>query len=334
MEVITMSVRLLVILVFIVRTVGSLSAFRFLEGNSFQLHLQPADPLPGTGTGTCAGALRLLVDPVFSTLDFGLPLLYQGRKKALGGQKDLLSAVVRETDLVVITQGIDDHAHKPTLERIHRLCPAMRYLIPPSAKAILTAAGIPSTQITILRHGDRWTSAMVEGVTIEALPGALLGPPWQTRENGYLFCTRSAGGRDVATYYEPHGCDETLLALVSRQLAKRKVDAVIAPIVSQQLAFGSWLPSYPLVFGAEEAVALVQAVQADYLLPLDNGNLDQEGLLAGMLEQQDEEVLRDRGLGKVKQLLALRVAEGRQCVVLDIQPGQWLPLPAVSTKSP
>eukprot|EP01039_Chlorochromonas_danica_P010529 gene10529-11666_t len=319
-------------------TVGSLSTFRFLEGNSFQLHLHPADPLTATGTGTVAGAgaLRLLVDPVFSTLDFGLPLLYQGRKKALSGQNDFLSGIVRETDLVVITQGIDDHAHKPTLEHIHRLSPTMRYLIPPSAKAILTAVGIPSEQMTILRHGDQWTSAKVEGVAIEALPGALLGPPWQTRENGYLFCAKSAAsGRDVNTYYyEPHGCDETLLALVSRQLAKRKVDAVIAPIVSQRLALGgSWLPSYPLVFGAEEAVHLVKTVQADYLLPLDNGNLDQEGLLAGMLQQDEEEVLRDRGIGKVKKLLT---QQGRQCVVLDIQPGQWLPLPdsRASTKRP
>lgn len=65
-----------------------------------------------------------------------------------------------------------------------------------------------------------------------ASPGALVGPPWAKRENGFLFS--EAGG--ITLYYEPHcDYDESSLAGIA------SVDMVITPVVNQELL------SFPLV---------------------------------------------------------------------------------------
>ena len=64
--------------------------------------------------------------------------------------------------------------------------------------------------------------------------GALVGPPWAKRENGFVFSETVKGG--VSLYYEPH-CDydaESLRGIDS-------VDIVITPGVNQELL------SFPLV---------------------------------------------------------------------------------------
>ena len=65
-----------------------------------------------------------------------------------------------------------------------------------------------------------------------ARTGALVGPPWAKRENGFLFS--EAGG--ISLYYEPHcDYDESSLAGIA------SVDMVITPVVNQELL------SFPLV---------------------------------------------------------------------------------------
>ena len=70
--------------------------------------------------------------------------------------------------------------------------------------------------------------------TTPACAGALVGPPWAKRENGFVFSETVEGG--VSLYYEPH-CDydaESLRGIDS-------VDIVITPGVNQELL------NFPLV---------------------------------------------------------------------------------------
>ena len=64
--------------------------------------------------------------------------------------------------------------------------------------------------------------------------GALVGPPWAKRENGFPFTETVEGG--ISLYYEPH-CDYDVESLKGVD----SVDVVITPGVNQELL------SFPLV---------------------------------------------------------------------------------------
>ncbi len=66
------------------------------------------------------------------------------------------------------------------------------------------------------------------------LSGALVGPPWSKRENGFVLSETQADG--IRLYYEPH-CDYDEAAVT--QIGK--VDAVVTPANSQVLI------NFPLV---------------------------------------------------------------------------------------
>ena len=61
--------------------------------------------------------------------------------------------------------------------------------------------------------------------------GALVGPPWSKRENGFVL--RETGGSGVSVYYEPH-CDYDEQSL--RSTGAEGVDVVITPASSQLVA--------------------------------------------------------------------------------------------------
>jgi len=67
-----------------------------------------------------------------------------------------------------------------------------------------------------------------------AYSGALVGPPWAKRENGFVFSEAVKGG--VSLYYEPH-CDYDVQSLQGVD----SVDVVITPGINQELL------SFPLV---------------------------------------------------------------------------------------
>ena len=71
-----------------------------------------------------------------SQLDFGIPFLYAGNKKVVNGFKEL-EENAGIVDLILITQGFDDHAHSPTLRKLSKLNPNVPYICPPSAVDIL-----------------------------------------------------------------------------------------------------------------------------------------------------------------------------------------------------
>lgn len=66
--------------------------------------------------------------------------------------------------------------------------------------------------------------------------GALVGPPWEKRQNGYLLRETVSGG--VSLFYEPH-CDYSGDSV--QRVVPGPVDVLVAPVLNQDLI------AYPLV---------------------------------------------------------------------------------------
>ena len=110
---------------------------------------------------------------------------------------------------------------------------------------------------------------------IIATTGALLGPPWQAKENGYLIKPKSSSLPSL--YCEPHCMYD------SNELSRYKADYVITPIISQEL------PAYTLVDGMEKALKLAETLSASSIIPMNNGGLVQSGLLSAIVGAKGSE---------------------------------------------
>jgi len=270
----------------------SVSSARYLETNCWALALN---------------GLTVLIDPVLEKpLTFGVPFIYTGTKRFINGPLEL-ERYASSADVVLISQGFDDHAHGPSLEKLFDLNPDMPYVCPPSAVPILSACGIPASRISVIRPGE---STLLkrrkdgEGlVEVYATTGALLGPPWQAKENGYILRPPTSTGKKgpsgkqtsfPSVYYEPH-CMFDPQEITTQQL---KADYVITPVATQEL---SVLPSFPLVEGGVKSLDLARLLNAKKILPMANGELIQTGLSAPLIrnkgsEIEFKEILKSSGL--------------------------------------
>ncbi|CAI5971901.1 unnamed protein product [Closterium sp. NIES-64] len=79
--------------------------------------------------------VKVLVDPIIEgPLDFGIPWLYTGYKKVL---KSLSLDDVIDTDVVLITQSLDDHMHVRTLKALAARRPDVPVIATPNGQAFL-----------------------------------------------------------------------------------------------------------------------------------------------------------------------------------------------------
>jgi len=202
-------------------------------------------------------------------------LLYKGERLTIKGD-DELQILSKLTDYVLITQGFDDHAHTPTLKKLATICPNMPYICPPSARGILERCGISSGKITTILPGES-TQIKKKNTIIDivATTGALLGPPWQQKENGYII--KPQAKNIPSLYVEPHCMYD------ADELSKYSVDYVITPIVSQEL------PAYTLVDGGKKALDLAKTLSAKSIIPMNNGGLEQSGVLSALVEAKGSE---------------------------------------------
>ncbi|KAJ8599641.1 hypothetical protein CTAYLR_005421 [Chrysophaeum taylorii] len=198
----------------------------------------------------------LLVDPILvdELVFFGQKLLFrQSRADVPMRTQKLLGG---DFDAIVLTQGWDDHAHRPTLSALAKH--GKPVVGPATAKAAAKDAGL---ELTVLDHGGvTW----VNECQIRAFPGALLGPPWSKRENSVWA---SYGGPSL--YYEPHSdfdaCEDVT------------ADILVAPAVAQRIG------GFDLVFGKIARGA--KLLNARTVVALRNGENDSDGLLAPLIEQ-------------------------------------------------
>jgi L-ascorbate metabolism protein UlaG (beta-lactamase superfamily) len=204
-----------------------------------------------------AGKLILLDPWLVDSLVFGnLPWLFKGEKKTP-------PPIPEKIDLILLSQGLEDHAHPPTLKQLDRNIPVVAS---PSAAQVVEALGY--RKIKTLEHGE--TYVLDNRVEIEAIPGSPIGP--QLVENGYLLKDLGEGYK---LYYEPHGYHSPVLK------TKAPVDVVIAPIVGLSL-----LGLAPILKGQKSALAVCQWLQPQVILPTAAaGEVTYEGLLAAVIRE-------------------------------------------------
>jgi len=211
---------------------------------------------------------RILLDPwLVGPLMFGnLPWLFKGSRRQP-------RAIPDQIDLILLSQGLEDHAHKPTLAQIDRQIPVVGS---PSAAKVAQELGY--TQVTALQHGGHFTLA--NAVEIEAVPGAPVGP--QTVENGYVITARSNG---ASLYYEPHGFHAPILQ------ERGPVDVVITPIINLEIPLLG-----PVIKGQDSAVMVSEWLKPKVLLPTAaGGDVEFEGLLLSVIKASGSaDTLRDR----------------------------------------
>jgi L-ascorbate metabolism protein UlaG (beta-lactamase superfamily) len=200
---------------------------------------------------------RILVDPwLVGDLVFGQQTwLFKGEHSQ---PRPLPEAI----DLIVLSQGIEDHAHPATLEALDHAIPVVG-----SPSAAKVAEGLGYRQVTALNHGETFT--LNGQVTIKAVPGSPLGPTLV--ENGYILREVDSG---ASVFYEPHGFHRPELK------QEGPVDVVITPVLDLALPLVG-----PIIRGQKGALELVDWLRPQVVLPTaDAGEVTYSGVLINWLK--------------------------------------------------
>lgn len=236
------------------------------------------------------GHTLLLVDPwLVDDLIFGnLPWLFRGSHTQAIALPDNI-------DGILLTQGLEDHAHRPTLSVLDRQLPVIA-----SPNGAKVAAELGYTEVTALNHGDR--HVFRDRLEIQATPGAPIG---LQRENGYVIRDRATG---LSLYYEPHSFyDAAVLE------AAAPIDVVINPVVNLELPLVG-----PIIQGHKAALDLAKLVQPQVILPTAaGGDIRYDGVLDSLL----------RTVGSADELREALTAANLNTTVLVPEPGQLTELP-------
>lgn len=222
--------------------------------------------------------ISLVIDPIASELNFGIPWGYRANKRFLDEQSTLDTIVRAQPTHCLLSQGLDDHTHLPTLKKLIRLLPDLQFVVAPSAyekiNSILTGE-TNARSVTVVAPGES-VPLQNKKVILRATSGALVGPPWQARENGWHL--RVIGGK-LSIYTEPHA-DVTMDAL--RQVGQ--ADIIISPVREQSLPAQVPKPGqFTLVYGGQRTLEIAQTLQASVVIPLGNGELITTGPLAKLV---------------------------------------------------
>ncbi len=234
---------------------------------------------------------RVLVDPwLVGPLHFGgATWLFEARRRS---PRPLPEGI----DVILLSQGLPDHAHPPTLQAILAQGGSSIPVVS-SFGGAQVAAAIGFQEVTVLAPGERWQRGEL---TIQATVGAPTGPT--VRENGYLVS--SPEGR---LYYEPHGYPDPQLT--------GPVDVAIVPVVNLRLPGVG-----PVIRGQEVALATVQRLQPQALIPTAaGGDLEVSGWLPRFLQEE----------GTLAQMQASLAAAGLATQVIPVRPGEpllWQPV--------
>ena len=204
------------------------------------------------------GGTRILLDPWLVG-----PLVFGNAGWFFKGERRTSRQIPENIDLILLSQGLEDHAHPETLKKLDRNIPVVGS---PNAANVVRQLGY--TQVTELAHGQSFS---VDGLEIKAVPGSPIGP--LLRENGYLL-------KDIETdrtlYYEPHGYHSPTLKDMS------PIDVVMTPIVDLGLPLLG-----PILKGTETALKLAQWVKPQVMLPTAaGGDIAFEGLLVSFLRAE------------------------------------------------
>lgn len=196
-------------------------------------------------------ALRVLVDPWLTG-----SLSFPPGDWLLKGELPHDRPIPESLDLLLLTQGLADHAHPATLEQLPRHLPVIG-----SAAAIRVVERLGFQKLTTLRPGQRTEH---QNLNIRATAGA----PVPQVENGYVL-DHAAG----SLYLEPHG-------FLDASLEPQPLNAVITPMVDLGLPVVG-----PFVKGCSVVPQLVQRFQPTTVLASTaGGDVRFNGALSGILQ--------------------------------------------------
>ena len=168
----------------------------------------------------------------------------------------------KEIDIILLTQGLPDHCHVPTLEMFRKDIPL---ICPKSAVATLEKIGFSS--IKMLNPTEKTTQF---NLSFEATAGA----PVPQIENGYII----KDDQDNGFYIEPHG-------YLDENLKKQNLDAVITPTKNLELPIvGSF------VKGADVIPKLINKFNPKFILSSTvGGDAKYSGFLNNFISVRDYE---------------------------------------------
>ena len=164
-------------------------------------------------------------------------------------------------DLILLTQGLPDHCHIPTLKKFPK---DTNVVCTKSAFKVLDELNFES--INIMEPGQH---LKFNNIKIEATSGASV----PQIENGYILETI-----DRSFYIEPHG-------FLDKQIKPRKLDAVITPTKNLELPIvGSF------VKGADVIPRLVKLFKPKYILSSTiGGDAQFSGILNSFISLEEYE---------------------------------------------
>jgi len=199
---------------------------------------------------------KILLDPwLVGSLTFGnTPWLFKGdRPRPL--------EIPEHVDLILLSQGLEDHAHPPTLKVLDKTWPVVG-----SAKAAEVVTALGYQQVTGLAHDQKYV--LNDRVEILALPGSPIGPTLV--ENAYLLTDLQTG---IRLYYEPHGFHSAQ----AKNLGK--IDVVLTPVIGISI-----LGLLPVLNGQKTTLDLCQTATPQAIVPTSGAaELTYEGLLTKVL---------------------------------------------------
>ena len=239
----------------------------------------------------------ILVDPwlVDPLVFYGQPWLFTAfHNTPIAFTPETLPAI----DLILLSQGVDDHCHRPTLERLDRSIPVVAS---PTAATVVRQLGYQ--HVTAIAHWD--TFSLGDALKITAIPGAELQPG--QKENGYLLSDSST---NETLYYEPH-------LFPANEMGARigSVDVAIAPVVGQVLPLLG-----QVIMGPLQAMHLVETLKPHVFVPTTLGDIRAEGLLPKLIQP----------VGSVAEFRDRLLASGLPTQLRVPVPGETLELTAIA----
>ncbi len=201
--------------------------------------------------------IRILIDPwLIGDLVFeSVPWLVRGIRPES-------SAIPQNIDLILLSQGLADHAHPETLRAMDRSIPVVAS--PDGAKV---AESLGYASVKAIDHGEQLE--IDERLQIEAFVGAPVGP--MKRENAYVLSFLTEG---VRVYYEPHGYPDS-----QHLKSVEPVDVAITPMADQTL-----MGVAPVIRGSIAAPKIAELLRPQVMLPTaDAEQVTYEGLISPTL---------------------------------------------------
>jgi L-ascorbate metabolism protein UlaG (beta-lactamase superfamily) len=200
--------------------------------------------------------LRILLDPwLVGKLTFG------NQAWLFEGSKNNPQPIPPNIDLILLSQGLEDHAHPPTLKELDKSIPVVAS---PNAAKVVKELGY--TNITALKHHQTYQLGQVE---IQAVPGSPVGPTLV--ENGYIIKGLESGKN---IYYEPHGYHSDSLQEAA------PIDVIITPIINLKLPLLG-----AVIKGQQTALQLCKQLNPQVILATAaGGDIDFKGVITSVLQ--------------------------------------------------